>query len=260
MKDATMNSTEITIHTDFEQGTPAWHEARAGHVTASNIHKLLTPNLAVADNATSRGLIHRLALERLTGHPVDAGATTYAMRRGTALEPYAREHYKQHYNPNVREVGYVERRGFINLTRSCTLGYSPDGLVDDDAIIEIKCPGPEKFLAWHEAAAEHEVKPVEDATDPFAGYVPPEHMLQVQAGIYTTGRSRGIFMAYTPGLAPLITEVPLYSRYVKAIEAAAVAAENRIFGTVAAFKHKTRGVPFDEWFDPMAEEEGVIHV
>lgn len=246
----------ITVHESFEQGTPAWFEARAGIVTASNVHKLLTPRLGVADNATSRGLIYRLAMERLTGHPVDAGATTYAMRRGTELEPYAREHFKQYWlakGQSLTEAGFITRdHEATDNAPAYRIGYSPDGLIDDDGVLEIKCPGPEKFLTWFE---DWEATRREYGR---AAYVPAEHMLQVQTGLYVSGRTRGVFMAYTPGLTPIVSYTVSDPSWVNTIKAAVQAAETRINALVNLHRTATSGEPFDQWFDPFDEEATVI--
>ncbi len=248
----------ITVHESFEQGTPAWFEARAGIVTASNVHKLLTPKLGVADNATSRALIYRLAMERLTGHPVDAGATTYAMRRGTELEPYAREHFRLHWlddGQTLTEAGFITRdHDATDTAPAYRIGYSPDGLIDDDGILEIKCPGPEKFLTWFEESERY----YQEHGTP--GYVPAEHMAQVQAGMYAAGRSYGVFMAYTPGLAPIVSDVSLSPFWVDAIKAAVQAAETRITSLIDQHRKATAGEPFDQWFDPFEDETAEIEL
>lgn len=248
----------ITVHESFDQGTPAWFEARAGIVTASNVHKLLTPRLGVADNATSRGLIHRLAMERLTGHPVDAGATTYAMRRGTELEPYAREHFRQHWlddGQTLTEAGFITRdHDATDTAPAYRIGYSPDGLIDNDGILEIKCPGPEKFLTWFEESERY----YQDHGEP--GYVPAEHMAQVQTGLYVAGRRHAVFMAYTPGLAPIVSDVSLSPVWVDAIKSAVQAAETKLNALVDLHRNATSGEPFDQWFDPFEDETAEIEL
>lgn len=248
----------IIVHESFDQGTPAWFEARAGIVTASNVHKLLTPKLGVRNDKTSRALIHRLVHERRTGHPADGGATTFAMRRGTELEPYAREHFKQHWladGQTVTEAGFITRdHEATDTAPAYRLGYSPDGLIDDDGVLEIKCPGPEKFWTWFEESERY----YQDHGEP--GYVPAEHMAQVQAGLYVAGRRHGVFMAYTPGLPPIVSDVVLAPFWVNAIKNAVIAAESRINALVNLHRNATSGEPFDPWFDPFDEAFGDIQI
>lgn len=122
----------LKIYDQLEQGSEEWLQARAGIVTASVVGQLITPKtLKVAQNDTARGLMDTLIAERITGH-VEPVFPNRAMERGTLDEPYARAVYAEHYAP-VTEVGFIteDKHGF-------TLGYSPDGLVGEDGLIEIK--------------------------------------------------------------------------------------------------------------------------
>ena len=65
----------LTIHDEFVQGTPEWHDTRRGMVTASAVGKLITPTLKVADNDTSRALTATLVAERMSGWTEDTAIT-----------------------------------------------------------------------------------------------------------------------------------------------------------------------------------------
>ena len=169
---------------DVEQGSSAWLQARAGLLTASVIGRLITPSrLQVASNDTARGIIHELVAERITGIVEDAPMTS-AMMRGVWDEPIARAAYEEHYAP-VREVGFMVRT--IDGNR---LGYSPDGLVGDDGIIEIKSRKPR-----------HQLDTILNNT------VPTYYMAQIQTGLLVTGRSWCDFISYSGGM-------PLYVKRV----------------------------------------------
>lgn len=171
----------LTIYEDLEQGSDEWLAARAGIVTASVMHQLVTPTLKVASNDTSRGLTATLAAERITGH-VEPMQVSQAMLRGTLDEPFARDYYSEHYAPAV-ELGFM-----VKQFDGYQIGYSPDGLVGDDGLIEIKSRAQKKHLQTI----------LSDA-------VPPENMAQCQTGLLVTGRDWIDYVSFCSGM-PLWTK------------------------------------------------------
>src|SRR5699024_6435044 len=122
----------LTVYEELEQGSDSWIEARAGLVTASTVRQLLTGAGKVANNDTSRGLVEKLALERITGR-VQYLPVTFDMQRGTLLEPEARAIYHERFG-RVYEVGFgrVDDDGVAD-------GRSPDGLgVDGLCVLATK--------------------------------------------------------------------------------------------------------------------------
>lgn len=121
----------ITCHTDFEQGSLAWLRARCGMLTASELDRILTPTLKIAENPKSRAHLWELAAQRITGY-VEPSYISDAMLRGQEDEILARELYAKHFT-EVQTCGFVtnNRWGF-------TLGCSPDGLVGSEGMIECK--------------------------------------------------------------------------------------------------------------------------
>jgi hypothetical protein len=116
----------MIIHKELIQGTEAWHMARLGKLSASRV----TPLMAKKGlGAGARTLAIELLAETLTGEPLTM-YTSDAMQRGTELEADAREIYAANYAA-VEEVGGIEDNGLF---------YSPDGLVANDGLIEIKSP------------------------------------------------------------------------------------------------------------------------
>lgn len=114
------------------QGTPEWHAARLGKVTASRLVDVLAKikNGEAAARANYRA---ELVAERLTGKHAD-GFVNAAMKWGTEAEPLARAAYEAEFGLLVQEVGLIDHPS-IPMT-----GASPDGLVSIDGLIEIKCP------------------------------------------------------------------------------------------------------------------------
>jgi hypothetical protein len=100
-------------------------------LTASEFDRILTPTLKIADNPKSRAHLWEMAAQRISGY-VEPQYISDAMLRGQEDEILARDEYSKHYAP-VQQCGFV-----TNNTWGFTIGCSPDGLVGDDGLIEIK--------------------------------------------------------------------------------------------------------------------------
>lgn len=114
------------------QESADWLTQRAGKFTASRASSLMA-KIKSGVAAERKALIALLAVERLTGQPVDTFQND-AMRRGTELEGEARDAYAFAHGVAVDEVGFVPFDGLPNT------GCSPDGLVGEDGLLEVKCP------------------------------------------------------------------------------------------------------------------------
>lgn len=115
-----------------EQETDAWMQARAGKFTASRSADLMAKTRS-GPAASRANLIATLAVERITGECVPTYQND-AMRRGTELEAEARDAYVFATGNDVQETGFVATNVVPNT------GCSPDGLIGDDGLLEIKCP------------------------------------------------------------------------------------------------------------------------
>ena len=144
---------------------------------------IVTPTLKPASNDKERAHLYELLAQRITGH-VEPHYIGDDMLRGQEDEIEARVLYAQHYGP-VEEVGFItnDQWGF-------TLGYSPDGLVSEDGLIECKS-----------RRARFQVGTIIDAAH---GAIPADFMLQVQTGLMVTGRKWLDFISYSGGL-PMVT-------------------------------------------------------
>jgi len=116
-----------------EQGTPEWLQERCGRVTASRIADVMSKGRGKESSATRKNYMAQLLTERLTG-TVAEGFTNAAMQWGTETEPQARAMYELQTGHEVVQVGFVPHP-VIEGT-----GASPDGLVSDTGLVEIKCP------------------------------------------------------------------------------------------------------------------------
>ena len=158
-----------------QQENDSWMAARAGKLTASRADKLMA-KLRDGKPAASRGeLLATLAVERLTGMCVSTYQNA-AMARGIELEAEARDAYSFHVGVAVEETGFVECDDLPNT------GASPDGFVNDDGLLEIKCPAnPEKHI---------------DALRRGAHAV--EYRWQLQHQLMTTGRAWVDMVSFDP--------------------------------------------------------------
>jgi putative phage-type endonuclease len=116
----------------MEQRTEEWFAARLGKVTASRVADVIAKT-KTGYSASRDNYMAQLICERLTGQQGES-FTNAAMQHGTDTEPLARSAYENARNLLVKEVG------FINHPRIEMAGASPDGLVADDGLVEIKCP------------------------------------------------------------------------------------------------------------------------
>jgi putative phage-type endonuclease len=226
-------ATDTRYYWEIEQGTDKWHALRLGVITASTIGVLTTSTGKPANNDTSRTAIYKLLAERITGES-EASFYNDDMMRGHMLEPGARDLYAKHTGHEVRECGFVTRR-----TNGILLGYSPDGLIGDDGIIEIKAPRPKKHLA---AMLDDQI--------------PPEYIPQVQTGLAVTGRQWCDFISYAPGLPLFIKRVERDEITIAQLILAAQAAEEILAGLMVRYHEAAEQFPATEPIQP--EQEIVI--
>lgn len=114
------------------QGSDAWFAQRLGRVTASRVADVIA-RTKTGPSASRDGYMIELALERITGQRAES-YTSPAMQWGTETEPLAR----MAYEATTGEI--VDEAGMIPHPRIAMTGASPDGLVNHDGLVEIKCP------------------------------------------------------------------------------------------------------------------------
>lgn len=226
----------LTVYSELEQGSDEWIQARAGIVTASTVGKLLTSTGRVASNDTSRTLIETLVAERITGR-VEHMHPTRDMQRGTLLEPFARDAYETHH-ALVHMTGFMVRDDW-----GYKIGYSPDGLVGDDGLLEIKSRKPRIHI-----------KTIRDDR------VPAANMAQLQAGLLVSGRQWIDYCSYSPGLPLYVRRIWPDDKWQSAILATTELFEDHAQSLIEDYRRDTRGLPATEYIDPFAiEEDEVIY-
>lgn len=167
----------LTEYPDIEQGTPEWHDLRRGMVTASVVGQLVTPTLKVAANPASRALAALLVAERITGF-TDPTYVSDDMERGWEDEPRAIEKYSEWRETEVTPMGFMVRDDW-----GFSIGYSPDGLVGEPGLVEVKSRRPKI-----------QVQTV------LAGEVPGSVMAQIQCALLVSGREWCDYLSYSGGM------------------------------------------------------------
>lgn len=171
----------MIIH-NIEQHSEAWHYLRCGRVTGTRFKSLM----AGETTATYKDLITQLACEIITGQQEDAYVSA-DMERGTMLEPVAREAYEMEFGQEVKQIGFItpDDSEFADW-----VGISPDGMLQDGGLLEIKCPKYKTHLEYIEADK-----------------LPSEYRYQVQGQLFVTEAPYCDFMSYAVNMKPFIIRV-----------------------------------------------------
>lgn len=155
-----------------EQRTDEWFQQRLGKVTASKISDvMMKPTAAGYQNYRAQ-----LVCERLTGNPTETFQSA-AMLHGTETEPQARAFYEMETGLEVSEVGFIPHPSLEMA------GASPDGLVGEIGLVEIKCPQPAKHIGTLTGAK-----------------IDRGYLLQMQWQMACTGREWCDFVSFCPSL------------------------------------------------------------
>lgn len=178
---------------DCEQRSPEWYEARRGIPTASMFQIIMT------GGDGRQTYLRKLAGERITGE-LQESFTNEHMERGRTMEAEARAWYKMMFPArNVQQVGFIKRT---------ICGGSPDALVDDNRILEIK------------TALPHILIPMLEAQQKNPDYFPPKHKAQCQGNLFVAGRTICDIIVYWPKMPVLHCTQHLDGSYVADMQSA----------------------------------------
>lgn len=158
----------------MEQGTEEWFAARLGRVTASRVNDIVA-RTKTGYSASRDNYLAQLVCERLTGKGAES-YTNAAMAHGTETEPLARAAYEMKNSVLVDEVGFVQHPTLM-------AGASPDGMVGQDGLIEIKCPQTNTHI---------------DTL--LSGKIPNKYKAQMTWQMLCTGRQWCDFISFDPRL------------------------------------------------------------
>ena len=162
----------------MEQGTPEWFEARRGKVTASRVLDAIGKNAKGNYLAAREKYLLDLSAEILCSD-LEESPQSADMQRGAYLEDYARSEYEARNDIQVVRAGLIDHPSIIGF------GASPDGLIGDDGLIEIKCPKTQTHL-----------------NTMATGQPSERYLMQMYAQMACTGREWCDFVSYDPRLPP----------------------------------------------------------
>lgn len=182
------------------QGTPEWLAARAGRITGSRFADVM----AKPGSEAYDGLVRDLAWERFTEQPLPTYQSP-AMQRGSALESEARDWLAFELGARIRQTGFMVHPELDFI------GVSPDGLIDPDMGVEIKCP---LHRAYMDVVRTRKV--------------PARYRWQVQGSLWVTGRKMWLFVAYHPDHGGVIVNVERDEQAIQSLEERCIGANREI--------------------------------
>jgi len=169
----------MIVH-DVPQRSPEWVALRLGRLCASRASDMLATLKSGGEAASRRDLRVQLCLERVTGYAQETGYVNGDMQRGTELEPDAIAAYEAATGSLVDPVGYCAHDTLL-------AGASPDGLVGDHGLVEVKVPKSATHLGYLKA-----------------GTVPKDYLPQLVHQLWITGRSWVDFVSFDPRFPPAL--------------------------------------------------------
>lgn len=197
------------------QGSNEWLIERAGCATASCFDAVLA-KVKTGEASTRRKYRMRVVTERLTGLP-SPSFTNAAMQWGKEQEPYARMAYEAKTGRLAIEAPFRKHHAID------WVGASPDGEVEDDGLLELKCPESQTHVDYLTA-----------------GVAPSDYMAQMQGQMWVTGRQWCDFASFDPrmpkGLRLFLVRVPRDEKYIAALEAEVIRFLAEVESTLAALR------------------------
>ena len=165
---------KIQVHADLEQGSDKWHELRLGKITASCFYKLLGTKVA------RKKYLYEKANEIVTNCKSDGNKyVNFHIQRGWEYETVARNKYIASTFTPVKEVGLVQLSNYI----AC----SPDGLVGENGMIEIKVPDSNNYFQYVIEISKKGVKAIVK-----------DHYIQMQFSLYVCARKWCDYVLFNP--------------------------------------------------------------
>jgi len=171
----------MIVH-DMSQGSDDWFQYRAGRPTASNF-KMLVTSTGLASKSM-KGYAMQLAADKYAGKALDGFSGNQYTDRGTELEPFARKYYEFEKDCDVVETGFITD----DLNQ---YGASPDGLVDDNGLVEFKCQIAKKHIETLLYFDKHDK-------------CPPDYVPQVQGQMHIIEREWCDLVFFHPDLPTLV--------------------------------------------------------
>jgi putative phage-type endonuclease len=201
----------------IEQKSDEWFAERCGKFTGSRFNDLLAISKSTGKPLKARNdLIWQIAAERIQGYQPQ-GASSYSLQWGVDNEPLARTAYE------IKTGEFVEEIGFIKHAKYDFVGVSPDGLIGEYGLLEIKCPkSPEIHLQR------------------FLNGVPDEYKAQIQGQLWVTGRKWLDFVSFdgdtTDKFKLLIIRVERDNDFIENLENEVLKANHEVIAIMASLE------------------------
>ena len=201
--------------TEIAQRSEEWFKARLGKVTASAVADVLAKTKTGVSASRGNYLI-KLAIQRVTGQ-IEESFTNDAMQWGIDNEDQARVAYE------VASGNFVDQVGFVDHEIIDWFGCSPDGLVNNDGLVEIKCPNSATHWEYFKTKE-----------------VPKKYFIQMQAQMSCTGRKWCDFVSFDPRMPErsqlLIIRVPRDNTFIDLMETEVMEFLMEVFDEVQLMK------------------------
>ena len=201
--------------TEIAQRSEEWFKARLGKITASSVADVLAKTKTGVSASRGNYLI-KLAIQRVTGQ-IEESFTNDAMQWGIDNEDQARVAYE------VASGNFVDQVGFVDHEIIDWFGCSPDGLVNNDGLVEIKCPNSATHWEYFKTKE-----------------VPKKYFIQMQAQMSCTGRKWCDFVSFDPRMPEksqlLIIRVPRDNTFIDLMETEVMEFLMEVFDEVQLMK------------------------
>lgn len=200
----------IKYYYDIVQGTDDWLRIKHGVLSASVFKNIITAKkLELSKAATARLFFDDILSQRID-KTIYPNFMSYDMMRGHEDEPYATAQYEKEYNTEIKHCGFI-----TNETLGFPVGYSPDALVGDEGLLEIKSRVPKYQI---KTILDHIAGRAEDI-------IPGDYMMQIQAGLWVSDREWLDFISFCNGNQMVTIRVNPIQKFQDAIWEAAIAFE-----------------------------------
>jgi exodeoxyribonuclease (lambda-induced) len=201
----------MKIYEELNQNTEEWQRIRAGKLTASNFHTLM------GKSETKNNILLQKTAERLLNRSLESDYTNQDMERGRELEEEARLLYEMQTDKEATIVGFIE----LNTSVGC----SPDDLIGEDGIIEIKCPKETVFIG----------QVIRDK-------IKPEYYTQIQFNLYVSNRQYCDYIAHNRNFNLFVKRIERDEDYIKKIKETIEECESIIEENMSILRGKNVGI------------------
>ena len=173
------------------QRTEQWHKDRCGKITGSRVKDCVSKLKSGERSKAAKTIKGKIVAERLTGVSADGDISNLkAVQHGIVTEEFAVKAFEAKTGKTVQLVGLIDHP----TLPMC--GASPDGLIDDDAVLEIKCPNSATHIEYLKGNC-----------------IPDEYHEQTLWQLACTGRTKVYFVSYDPRMPPanqllIVEDVP----------------------------------------------------